>query len=292
MRVTETAREMRAISESWRSAGERVGFVPTMGALHAGHLALVQTAREECDRIVTSIFVNPSQFAPGEDFDTYPRWLERDSKLLMEAGCDALFAPNVEAMYGGSSVELSPSGERVFVEVGEGIGGLWEGAERPGHFRGVATVVTMLFHAVVPHRAYFGEKDYQQLRIIQRMVHNLLFDVEIVPCPTVREPDGLAMSSRNARLSTEEREAAVTLSRALQAGASLVKGGERDAARLERVMREVCGAEPLIALQYAAVVDTETLSPLDSLGERPARFLISAHVGDMHLIDNIAVPPV
>ena len=291
-RTVETAPEMRALSEGWRSAGETVGFVPTMGALHAGHLALVRRAREECDRLVVSVFVNPSQFGPGEDFDTYPRRLERDRELLREAGCDAVFAPTVRAMYGAEGpVELSPSGERAFVEAG-GLGGILEGAERPGHFRGVATVVTMLLHAVAPHRAYFGEKDYQQLKVIQRTVRDLLFGVEIVPCPTVREPDGLAMSSRNANLSPEEREAAVALSRALRAAGVLAQSGEREAAKLEGAMREVCEAELLVALQYAAVVDAETLAPLRLLdAERPARALIAAHVGGTHLIDNAPLPP-
>ena len=289
MQIAKTPQAMRSLSESWRVAGQKVGFVPTMGALHEGHLALVRRGRSECDKLVASIFVNPTQFEAGEDVDSYPRGFERDYELLREAGCEALFVPTVEAMYGGPSVEPSGSGERAFVEVG-GLGELWEGAERPGHFRGVATVVTMLFNAVTPHRAYFGEKDYQQLKVIERMVRDLLFDIEIVPCQTVREPDGLAMSSRNVNLSSEERQAAPVLAQALEKGVALVTSGERDAARLVRAMRDVCETQPLVTLQYVAVVDAETLLPLKSLGKRPARALIAAHVGNTHLIDNMTLP--
>ena len=288
VQIVETPKQIRALSQEWRVAGQRVGLVPTMGALHEGHLALVRRARNENDRLVVSVFVNPAQFGRGEDFERYPRDYDRDYEQLREAGCDAIFAPGVEEMYGEGSADLS-SGEQVFVDAGN-LGGMWEGAERPGHFRGVATVVTMLFHAVVPHRAYFGEKDYQQLKIIQKMVRDLLFDVEIVPCPTVRERDGLAMSSRNAYLSPEERKAAAVLSQALNAAVRLAKQGERDAERLAGRMREACDAEPLVSLRYAAVVDAETLSPLKSLGYRPARALIAAHVGGTHLIDNVEMP--
>jgi pantoate--beta-alanine ligase len=259
-----------------------------MGALHEGHLSLVRRARSESDRLVVSVFVNPTQFGRGEDFDRYPRDYNGDYELLREAGCDAIFTPGVEEMYGEGRADLS-SGEQTFVDAGN-LGGMWEGAERPGHFRGVATVVTMLFHAVAPHRAYFGEKDYQQLKVIQKLVHDLLFDVEIVPCPTVRERDGLAMSSRNAYLSPEERKAATVLPQALDAAIRLAKQGERDAERLVQRIREVCDAEPLVSLRYAAVVDAETLSSLKSLGDRPARALIAAHVGPTHLIDNAEIP--
>jgi pantoate--beta-alanine ligase len=286
--IASTPEEMRAVSEEWRSAGRRVGLVPTMGALHGGHLALVRRARGENDRLVVSVFVNPTQFGRGEDFDRYPRDFDRDYGLLRKAGCDAIFAPGVEEMYGEGSADLS-SGERAVVDAGN-LGGMWEGAERPGHFRGVATVVTLLFHAVTPHRAYFGEKDYQQVKIIQKMVRDLLFDVEIVPCPTVRERDGLAMSSRNAYLSAEERKAATVLSRALNVAVRLAKQGERNAESLAGRIREVCAAEPLVSLRYAAVVDAETLSPLKSLGDRPARALVAAHVGRTHLIDNAEIP--
>lgn len=280
-------REMRSVSEGWRAAGEKVGLVPTMGALHDGHLSLVERAREECDRVIVSLFVNPTQFGEGEDFDTYPRDFERDKTLLAEAGCDAIFAPGVEEMYGGTDTDLS-SGRRAFVEVGE-LGKMWEGKHRPGHFRGVATVVTMLMAATTPHRAYFGEKDYQQLKIIQKMVRDLLIGVEIVGCPTVREKDGLAMSSRNANLSAEEREAASALPRALFTSMDLVGNGERDTATLVRAMQQTCETQPLVSLQYAAVVDSESLSPIESIEGRAARALIAAHVGGTHLIDNMAL---
>jgi pantoate--beta-alanine ligase len=288
VQIVETPEEIRALSEEWRTAGQRVGFVPTMGALHEGHLTLVRRAHNENDRLVVSVFVNPMQFGRGEDFDRYPRDYDRDYELLREAGCSVVFAPGVEEMYGEGSGDLS-SGERTFVDAGN-LGRMWEGTKRPGHFRGVATVVTMLFHAVRPHQAYFGEKDYQQLKIIQKMVRDLLFDVEIVPCPTVRELDGLAMSSRNAYLSSEERKAATTLSQALNATARLAEQGERDTEKLAGKMQEVCDAEPLVSLQYAAVVDAETLSPLESLGDHPARALIAAYVGGTHLIDNAEMP--
>jgi pantoate--beta-alanine ligase len=280
---------MRSLSEGWRREGLTAGLVPTMGALHEGHMSLVRRAREECERLVVSVFVNPTQFRAGEDYETYARPFERDSRMLREAGCDALFAPGVEEMYGGSSTDLSGTEARAYVEVGGELGNLWEEEARPGHLRGVATVVTMLLNAVLPHRAYFGEKDYQQLKVIQRMVRDLLMGVEVVPCLTVREPDGLALSSRNANLSPGEREAAVALSRALNAALDLAKDSERDAYELERAMREVCEYEPLVALQYAVVVDAEALSPLERLDGRPARALIAARVGATRLIDNLAL---
>ncbi len=283
MRIVETPEEMQVLSTSWRREGRTVGFVPTMGALHEGHLSLARMARVQNDLFVASIFVNPLQFGSQEDLDKYERPFERDSRLLEEAGCDVLFAPSTETMYGGRGV-----GSRTVVEVGE-IGGVLEGAVRPGHFRGVATIVAKLFNVVAPGRAYFGEKDYQQLKVIQQMVDDLFFDVEVVPGPTVREPAGLAMSSRNARLSPEELEASATLYRVLLEGASLAKGGERSAKVLVEEMRRVCEAHPLIELQYVAIVDTETLDPISELDGRPARALIAASVGGTHLIDNIAL---
>lgn len=283
MRVLEKPGDMRDLSEAWRAEGLTVGFVATMGALHAGHLSLMHRARRECDRLVVSIFVNPTQFAGGEDYDTYARPFERDAALLREEGCDVLFAPSVETMYGGNSLDLSPSGERVYVEAG-GLGEVWEGAARPGHMRGVATVVAMLFNIVRPHRAYFGEKDYQQLKVIERMVQDLFFGVEIVPCPTVREPDGLALSSRNVNLSPAEREAALALSRALRAAKN-----ERDPKSAVAAMESVCESEALVRLRYAAVVDAGTLAPIESFGAGVARALISADVGATHLIDNASL---
>jgi pantoate--beta-alanine ligase len=288
MLMLEIPKEMRAVSETWRGSGQEIGFVPTMGALHEGHLSLVRKAQEESDRVVASIFVNPTQFGANEDFDTYPRQLRRDRERLEEIGCNALFVPSVEAMYGTRSLN-SDSEERTLVEVGR-IGHVWEGLERPGHFRGVATVVAMLLHAVLPHRAYFGEKDYQQLKVVQNMAHDLLFGVEIVGCPTVRESDGLAMSSRNAYLSEEEHKAATTLYQALTAAVELARQGERDASVLESKMQGICDTEPLVELQYAAVVNAETLTPLERLDGRPARVIVAGQVGTTHLIDNVELP--
>lgn len=282
--------EIRELSYEWRAAGKTVGLVPTMGALHEGHLSLVRKARDECGKVIVSVFVNPTQFGEGEDFDTYPRDLEGDRKLLSEAGCDAVFAPGVEEMYGDGSTDLS-SGKRTFVEAGR-LGEVFEGKDRPGHFRGVATVVTMLFNATVPHRAYFGEKDYQQLKVIRKMVRELHMGVEAVGCPTVREPDGLAMSSRNANLSPEEREAATVLRRSLKTGVELAENGEREVSTILREMREVLDGESLVELQYVAIVDAETLVSLETLGDRPARALVAARVGETRLIDNIAFPEV
>lgn len=286
MRILEEPEEVYALSQGWRRDGLVVGFVPTMGDMHEGHLSLARAARDGCDVFVASIFVNPLQFGEADDLAKYARPFDRDCRLLREVGCDAVFAPSVEAIYGAPS--SGGGSDQTFVEV-ERLGDILEGEARPGHFRGVATVVAKLFNIVVPHRAYFGEKDYQQLKLIERMVRDLFFDVEIVACPTVREEDGLAMSSRNSRLRPEEREAAAVLPRALREAAALAQSGEREAARLLGAMRASCETEELVELQYAAVVDAETLEPLAHLDGRPARALISASVGGTHLIDNAAL---
>jgi len=280
VKVLEEPGEMRALAEAWRRGDLSVGLVPTMGALHAGHLSLVRRAREECDRVAVSIFVNPLQFGSAADLARYERPFGKDRSLLEEAGCDALFAPTVEAMYGPGGGQPQTT-----VEVGR-LGEVLEGAVRPGHFRGVATVVSKLFNVAVPHRAYFGEKDYQQLKVVEGLVRDLLFGVEIVPCPTVREPDGLAMSSRNGRLSPEERQAALALYRALRTAAELAEGGERAAREIEGTMLGVLGAASLVEPRYAAVVHAETLERLEALGGVPARALVAAEVGGTHLIDN------
>jgi len=285
MQLVEKPAEIKTLSERWRAEDNRIGFVPTLGALHEGHLSLIRAARSQCKRLVVSIFVNPTQFRRGEDFDTYARPFERDSELLREAGCDALFAPNVEAMYGGRTLDLAPSGERVHVEPGR-LGEIWEGESRPGHMRGVATVVAMLFNIARPHRAYFGEKDYQQLKVVERLARNLFFGVEVISCPTVRESDGLALSSRNVNLTPEEREAAPAIYRALRAAADLARGGERDAARLVDAMLRVFEEQPLVDIQYAAIVDAETLASLDG---PPARALMAARLGETRLIDNMRI---
>jgi pantoate--beta-alanine ligase len=288
MRIVDTPEAMQLLSRSWRRDGRLVGFVATMGALHDGHLSLAHAAREQCDRFVASIFVNPLQFEAREDLEKYERPFDRDCRLLREAGCDAVFAPSVEAMYGAPTTGGSAGSSRTFVEV-EGLGGVLEGKTRPGHFRGVATIVAKLFNVVGPQRAYFGEKDYQQLKVIEQMVRDLFLDVEIVPCPTVREEDGLAMSSRNTRLTPDERKAATVLYRALHEGVTLARDGERNAAKLVDTMRALCEAQPLVDVQYVAVVDSETLEPITELDELPVRALIAASVGDTHLIDNMAL---
>jgi pantoate--beta-alanine ligase len=284
MEVLNTLEEMRRLCRGWSREGRSIGLVPMMGALHEGHLTLARAARQENERFVASIFVNPTQFENQEDFARYARPFERDLEILREVGCDAVFAPSVQEMYGGKDGDERPS--LTFVEI-EKLGEVFEGEARPGHFRGVATIVAKLFGVVGPDRAYFGEKDYQQLKIIEQMVRDLFLDIEIVPCPTVREPDDLAMSSRNVRLSPHEREAALALSRALRVGAALAKKGERDTATITAQMRSVCAADPLVEVKYIAVVHAETLEPLAVLDGSPARALISCDIGSTHLIDNV-----
>jgi pantoate--beta-alanine ligase len=263
----------------WRAnAGVPVGFVPTMGFLHAGHLSLIRRARAENASVVVSIFVNPTQFGPGEDFQRYPRDLNRDLGLIESAQVDAVFTPTVDEMY--------PPGSSTVVEVGS-LSGILEGASRPGHFRGVATVVCTLFHLVQPHRAYFGEKDYQQLQVIQRMVRDLQMPVEVIGCPTVREPDGLAMSSRNVYLSPPERAAAATLSGALSHAKRLFQEGVRDALTLQNSVQSLLAAEPLIRIDYVAVVQPHTLQPLTTLGPDGAVICLAVWLGKTRLIDNL-----
>ncbi|HEV8631569.1 MAG TPA: pantoate--beta-alanine ligase [Thermoanaerobaculia bacterium] len=275
-RVADVTRLRHAVA-AWRRDGDVVGLVPTMGALHGGHLSLLQLARERADRVVASLFVNPAQFGPGEDFARYPRDPERDAELLAEAGCDLLFAPAVETIY--------PAGHATFVEPGGAASGL-EGERRPGHFRGVATVVAQLFHLVQPDRAVFGEKDAQQLAVVRQLVRDLHFPVEILAGPTVREPDGLAMSSRNAYLSAAERRAATVLHRALRAAEALVAGGERRAAAVVAHMEAVLAAEPLAAADYVAVVDPDSFQPVETLSGNVV-LPIAVRIGGTRLIDNL-----
>lgn len=256
-----------------------LGFVPTMGYLHEGHLALVRRARVECATVVVSIFVNPTQFGPGEDFASYPRDVERDLALLRAEGVDLALVPDEGAFY--------PPGADTAVEPGA-VAVPLEGERRPGHFRGVATVVTMLFNAVRPDRAYFGEKDWQQLQVVRQLVRDLYLPVEIVPVPTVREPDGLAMSSRNVRLSPAERSAALCLSRALEAARQAFAAGETDPAALEHAMAVVVGREPLARLDYAAVVDGGSLQRVER-ASASSRAVIAARIGNVRLIDNFAL---
>ena len=272
-----TAAELRGEISRWRKEGERIGFVPTMGALHEGHLSLVGIAREKADRVVASVFVNPAQFGPNEDFNRYPRQPEQDAEMLAAAGCDLLFLPDVETIY--------PSGHTVYVDLGTPSEGL-EGTCRPGHFRGVATVVTILFNLVQPDVAVFGEKDAQQLAVIRRLVRDLLFPIEIVPGPTVREPDGLAMSSRNAYLSLEERQAAAVLSRSLRNAEAAIQSGERRGDEVRRILMETLNSEPLARVEYAEVVDAETFRPVETIHGRLV-LPLAVRVGGTRLIDNL-----
>lgn len=281
MEVVTTVQEMRQAVARARAAGARIGFVPTMGALHEGHGALVDASVAECDVTVVSIFVNPLQFGPAEDFHKYPRDLEADKAFCQARGVDFIFAPSEKEMY--------PEPPRAFVEVEELTAGLC-GAFRPGHFRGVTTVVTKLFHIVMPDVAYFGQKDYQQLAVIRRMVDDLNFPVEIRGVPTVREADGLAMSSRNRYLNPEERRAATALYRGLTAAKALLEQGERNADRVRQRVREELVKEPLVREQYVEVVDADDLSQVSYIDGRVA-VAVAAFVGTTRLIDNIVFDP-
>jgi len=280
--VVSTVAAVRNRAAAARAEGKSIGLLPTMGALHEGHLSLIARARAECGFVVVSVFVNPTQFAPGTDFEKYPRDLDGDAEKAGEAGADLIFAPSVEEMY--------PPGDSTFVEVTGPLVECLCGPHRPGHFRGVTTVCARLFNIVGADRAYFGEKDYQQLLVIKQMVRDLKFPLEIVPVPTVREPDGLAMSSRNAYLSPDERKAAAVLSRALFAARDRFHSGERAAAALIAAARDIIDSEPLITLQYLDLRDAETLEELHAL-DRPALLAVAAFVGQARLIDNVVVGP-
>jgi pantoate--beta-alanine ligase len=279
MRLIEDVAEVHDALGAERRQGRSIGFAPTMGALHEGHVSLVRAARAANDVVVASIFVNPLQFAPGEDFDRYPRQLEADLALLEPAGVDLVFTPRAD--------RFTPPGRLTSVRV-EGLTGVLEGATRPGHFDGVTTIVTKLFNAVLPDRAYFGEKDFQQLAVIKRMVADLGQPVEVIGCPIVREPDGLAMSSRNAYLTPELRRDALALSAALRAAAAAWDGNV-DYTREE--LRTTLSRAPNVRLDYAEVVDPETLEPLEGVAQGPVQALVAAWLGDTRLIDNIRLEP-
>jgi pantoate--beta-alanine ligase len=277
VRVVETIAEARAVLDGERARGHTVGLVPTMGYLHAGHRSLMDRSVAERDVTFVTVFVNPLQFGAGEDLGSYPRDLDRDLAMAEHAGADLVLTPAVEEMY--------PEPVLTTVAVAE-IAVPMEGRSRPTHFAGVATVVAKLFNIAGSCRAYFGEKDWQQLAVVRRMASDLSFPVEVVGCPTVREPDGLALSSRNAYLSPEERAAAPVLHRALQAGVAAIAAGERAAAAVRATMRATLGAEPLAAVDYADVVDAATLATVDPLrGE--VRLLVAARFGRARLIDNL-----
>jgi pantoate--beta-alanine ligase len=273
----ETIAELRAACDGARAGGATVGLVPTMGYLHEGHRSLIRAARRDCDFVAVTIFVNPLQFGAGEDLDRYPRDLEGDLATSAQEGADLVFAPGIEEMY--------PRPLRTTVHV-EGLTRELCGRARPTHFDGVTTVVTKLFSIVGPARAYFGRKDAQQLAVVTRMASDLDLPVEVVGCPLVREPDGLALSSRNAYLDAEQRRAATVLYRALRSAADAVRAGERDARRLAGAIRGIVAAEPAVTLEYVEVVDVAELEPISRL-DGEVLIALAAHVGSTRLIDNI-----
>jgi pantoate--beta-alanine ligase len=277
MKVVPTVAGMKALVRQWKRAGKRIGLVPTMGYLHEGHLSLVRASKERTDVTVVSIFVNPTQFGPNEDFKKYPRDLHKDSAYLEKAGVDCLFHPE--------AAEIYPPGYRTYVEV-QGLQDRLCGKSRPGHFRGVATVVLKLFDIVAPDAAFFGAKDAQQVLILRRMAADLDLDVEVVTCPLVREPDGLALSSRNAYLSSDERKAALSLSIGLRWAERAVAAGERDAAKIVAGIVAVLEAEPLARVDYVEAVDPETLEPVAEL-RGDVLVALAVFVGRTRLIDNV-----
>ena len=281
MEIVRTVSWMKQIGRAARHEDRMLGFVPTMGALHKGHASLIQAAKAQCSPVVVSIFVNPKQFGPTEDFQKYPRTLESDRALLESLGVDYLFAPPAEEIY--------PQGFRTLVNV-EGLSNRLEGRSRPGHFQGVATVVLKLFEIVQPRFAYFGRKDAQQCRIIQQMSADLNLDTDIVVSPIVREPDGLALSSRNAYLSPDDRRAATALYRSLEAVKAEIGAGQRDAAYLIAAARRLLDSEPGVKTDYVEIVDAESLEPVTVLRKR-CLVLIAAHVGKTRLIDNALIEP-
>ncbi len=284
LEVLHSVETFRRTFEAARAEGRTVGLVPTMGALHAGHESLIARAGDECDLVAVSIFVNPLQFGDPTDLDRYPRTLHHDLEVCRRLGAGVVFAPGVSEMYPDW-----PEPPSTVVSVGPEARG-WEGSSRPGHFDGVATVVAKLFAIAGRCRAYFGEKDFQQLAVVHRMTADLGFPVEVVACPTVREHDGLALSSRNVRLTPDERRAAAVLSRALSSAAVAVASGERRPGAVGDLMAAVVATEPLVTLDYGAVVDAATLRTPERIdGHRPLRLLIAAEVGGVHLIDNAPV---
>lgn len=273
----QTVVTLSELHQARKALPDPLGLVPTMGYLHDGHLSLVRRARQECASVVASIFVNPTQFGPNEDLASYPRDTERDLALLKQAGADLVWLPAPEVMY--------PAGYQTWVEV-EHLSKPLEGAMRPGHFRGVATVVAKLFNAVQPHRAYFGQKDAQQAAVIRRMVLDLNFPLEVVVCPIVREPDGLAMSSRNTYLDGPQRQAATVLHRALLTAQAAYNGGERQAEALRQVMLDTLNAEPLARPQYVSCADPDTLQEIEGEASPGALLSMAVYVGKTRLIDN------
>ena len=280
MEIIRTVPWMKEAARQARAENHLIGFVPTMGALHEGHLSLLRRAKAECSKVFASVFVNPTQFGPNEDLSKYPRTFESDVAKLETIGVDVLFAPDPKEMY--------PAGFTTYVTV-EGLSERLEGRSRPGHFRGVATVVLKLFEIVQPHFAFFGRKDAQQARILQRMTHDFNLDVELKICPIVREEDGLALSSRNAYLNAEERRAAAVLHRALQAACREIAADVRDALTLQSAVRDVLSKEPLARVDYVEVVDADSFEPVARIGSRPAYISLAVFIGKIRLIDNLMI---
>ena len=282
MEIIRTISWMKETVREARADNHLVGFIPTMGALHEGHLSLIRRARVDCSRVYASIFLNPAQFAPNEDLTKYPRTFDADVEKLTAAGVDVLFAPEAREIY--------PPEFRTYIDV-QGVSDKLEGKSRPGHFRGVATVVLKLFEIVQPQFAFFGRKDAQQVRILQQMTTDLNLNVEIVVCPIVRESDGLALSSRNTYLNSEERGAATILHRALDAAQREVNTGMRDALQLQASIQRILAVEPLARTDYVAIVDAETFEPLARIGMRSVYALLAVFIGKTRLIDNLFIEP-
>lgn len=276
MLVTEI-KEVKEQIREWRKQELKIGFVPTMGALHEGHESLIKRAVKENDKVVVSVFVNPTQFGPNEDYDSYPRNIEKDLEVCRNAGADMIFHPAAEELYFEN--------KSTFIQV-EGLTNVLCGAKRPGHFDGVCLVVSKLFHIVTPDRAYFGQKDAQQVAVLKRMVRDLNMDVEIIPCPIVRESDGLAKSSRNLYLSETERKAALILSKSLEGAKEQLRQGERDADKLKKMIIATIQKEPLAKIDYVEIVDAEELTSIQGVITRNVLVPIAVHIGKTRLIDN------
>lgn len=281
MQIITASTTLQTLTATLHAEQKTIGFVPTMGALHEGHLSLVQAARQQTDVVIASIFVNPTQFGKNEDLSRYPRNLERDAAMLEAVGVEYLFTP--------TPAEIYPHGFATYVNV-EGLSEMLEGASRPGHFRGVATVLTILFNLVRPQQVFMGQKDAQQCVVVNRMVRDLRLATEIVIVPTMREADGLAMSSRNQYLNPQERQAAPVLFRALTKAQALYAAGEREAARITHAMQTIIAAEPLAALDYIAVNEALTLAPLHHLSDQAVVISLAARLGKTRLIDNLLLP--
>ncbi len=277
MKIVETIAEVRAQIKEWRQAGLSIGLVPTMGYLHEGHQSLIDRAVAENDRVVVSVFVNPMQFGVGEDLESYPRDMDRDAALCEKAGAALIFHPEPSEMY--------PEDFSSFVDMNTLTGGLC-GKTRPIHFRGVCTVVSKLFNIVTPDRAYFGQKDAQQLAVIRHMVNDLSYGIEIVGCPIIREEDGLAKSSRNTYLNPQERQAALILSQSLAQGRKLMEAGEKDTAKIRQVIMDQIATEPLAKIDYVEIVDWNNLEPVDTI-DGPILVAIAVYIGKTRLIDNV-----